>query len=68
MICWTHVLITKLWPYAIKIAIDVGNNCPDESVLTALERFLLTKGHDRVKKIILNPKLCQKKLIQKRTP
>ena len=36
MICWTDVITTELWPYAIKLAIDVGNNCPDYSGITAL--------------------------------
>ena len=39
MICWTDVMTTRLWPYAIKLVIDMGNNCPDDSGLTTLERF-----------------------------
>ena len=31
MICWTGVITTELWPYAIKLAIDVGNNFPNGS-------------------------------------
>ena len=29
MICCTYVITTKLWPYAIKLAIGVVNNCTD---------------------------------------
>ena len=76
MIFWTDVITRELWPYAIKLAIDVGNNCPDYSGLTALERFSSTRGHDRVNQIhtsgspcfILDPKLFQKKYIPKWTP
>ena len=39
MICWTDVITTELWPNAIKLAIDVGNNCPEEYGITALESF-----------------------------
>ena len=39
MICWTDVTTTELWTYAIKLAIDVGNNCPDKYGLTVPERF-----------------------------
>ena len=53
MILWTDVITTELWPYAIKLAIDVGNNCPKNYGLTALERFSSTKGNDRVKNVIL---------------
>ena len=35
----TDVITTELWPYAIKLAIDTGNNCPDESGLTVLYHF-----------------------------
>ena len=49
MIFWTDVITTALCPYAIKLAIFVGNNCPDNSGLTALERFSSTKGHAGVK-------------------
>ena len=73
VICWTDVITKELWPYAIKLAIDVGNNYPGESGLTALEPFLSTKGHSRVKQFhsfgspcfILDPKLFQKKSILK---
>ena len=73
MICWTDVITTELCPYSIKLAIYVGNNCPDDSGLPALDRFLSTKGHARVKFFhpfgspcfILNLKLFQKKYIPK---
>ena len=76
MICWTDVITTELWPYAIKLEIDAGNNCPEDSGLTALESFSSTKGHARVKQFhtfgspcfILDPKLFQKKYIPKWTP
>ena len=29
MICLTEFITTELWPYAIKLVIDVGNNCPE---------------------------------------
>ena len=53
----------------------MGNNCPDDSGITALECFSSTKGHARVKQFntfrspcfIIDPKLCQKKYIPKRT-
>ena len=45
MICWTDVITTKLWPCAIKLAIDVGNNCPYDSGLKAIDSFSSTKGH-----------------------
>ena len=72
MICWTDVMTTRLWPYTIKLAIDVGNNCPDNYSITELERFSSTKGHARVKQsqtfgspcFILDPKLCQKNIFQ----
>ena len=62
-----------MWPYAIKLAIDVGNNCPDDSGITALERFSSTKGVKQFHTFgspcfILDPKLCQKKSIPKWTP
>ena len=76
MICWPDVITTELWPYATKLAVDIGNNCPDDSGLTSLEKFSSTKGHARVKQFhtfgspcfILDPKLCQKKSIPKWTP
>ena len=43
MICWTDVITTELWPYAIKLAIGVNNNCHDNSGITALECFSSTK-------------------------
>ena len=68
MIFGTDVITAELLQYAIKLAIDVGHNYPNESGITALERFFLTKGHARVKQFltfgypffILDPKLCQK--------
>ena len=62
--------------YAIKLAIDVGNNFPGNSSLAALDRFSSTKGHARVKQFhtfgsncfVLGPKLCQNKYIPKWTP
>ena len=76
MICWKYVIITELWKYAIKLAIDVGNNYPDDSGITALEHFLSTEGYARVKHFhtfgspcfILDPKIFQKKYIPKWTP
>ena len=76
MIFWTDVITTEWWPYAIKLAIDVGNKCPEEPGITSLERFSSTKGHARVKQFpnfgfhcfICDHKLCQKKLIPKWTP
>ena len=76
MIFWTDVITTELWLYSINLAIDVGNNCPEKSGLTALERFSSTKEHARVKRFhtfgspwfILYPKICQHKLIPKWTP
>ena len=73
MIFWTDVITTELWPYEIKLAINVGNNCPDDSGLTELERFSSTKGHARLKKFhtfgvpcfILDLKICQNKSIPK---
>ena len=53
MIFWTYVITTEFLPYAIKLAIHVGNNCPDYSGLTALDNFSSTKGHTRVKNFIL---------------
>ena len=75
IICWTDVITTELWPHEIKLAIDVGNNCPDESSLTALDPFLSTKVHARVKQFhtfgspcfILDTKLCQNNYIPKLT-
>ena len=76
VIYWTGVITTELWPYAIKLAIGMGNNCPDESGLTVLERFLSTKVDTIVKQFptfgspcfILDPKICQNKYIPKWTP
>ena len=76
MICWTDAITTELCPYAIKLTIDDGNSCPEDSSLTALEHFSSTKGHARVKQyntfgspcFILDPKLCQKKSVPKWTP
>ena len=75
IICWIDIITTELWPYAIKLAIDVGNKCPDDSDITALEHFSSTKIHTRVKQFhtfgspcfVLDPKLCQKKSITKCT-
>ena len=53
MICLIDVITTELRPYAIKLAIDVGNNYPEYSGLTTLERFSSTKGHAREKHFIL---------------
>ena len=65
-----------MWPYAIKLAVGVGNKCTDNFGLTELERFSSTKVHTRVKNFptfgspcfILDPKLCQNKSIPKWTP
>ena len=73
MISWTDIITTELWPYAIKLSIDVVNNCPDNYSLTSLDHFPPTKGHARVKKFhtfgspcfILNPKHFEKKYIPK---
>ena len=43
MIFGTDVITAELLQYAIKLAIDVGNNCPNESGITALERFFQPK-------------------------
>ena len=51
MIFWKDVITTELWPYVLKLAIDVVNNCPEDSGITALQRFSSTKGNDGVKKI-----------------
>ena len=75
MISWTDIITTELWPYAIKLEIDVDNNCPDDSGLAVIDNFTSTKEHARVKQIhnfvspcfILDPKLCQKKFIPKWT-
>ena len=76
MIFWKDFITTEWWPYAIKLAIDVGNKCPNNSGITVLERFSLKKGHARVKQFhnfgspcfILDPKRFQKKYIPKCTP
>ena len=65
-----------MWPYAIKLSIDVGNKCPDNSGITALDIFSSTNGHAIVKQFhtfgspcfVLDLQLCQKKLIPKWTP
>ena len=36
MICWIYIITTELCPYAIKLSIDVSNNRPGESGITAL--------------------------------
>ena len=67
IICLTDVITTELWLYTIKLTINVGNNCPDKSGITALECFSSTKGHAREKcfhtfglpYLILNPKVCK---------
>ena len=43
MIFGTDVITAELLQYAIKLAIDVGHNCPNESGITALERFFQPK-------------------------
>ena len=73
MICLTYVITMEFLSYAIKLAIDVGNNFPGNSSLAALDRFSSTKGHARVKQFhtfgsncfVLGPKLCQNKYIPK---
>ena len=49
MIFWIDVITMELCQYEIKLAIDVDNNCPDDSGLTSLEIFSSTKVHARVK-------------------
>ena len=73
IILCTDVTTIELWPYATKLVIDVVNYCPDDSGLTALERFSSKKRHAKVKQFntlgspcfILDPKLCQRKYIPK---
>ena len=76
IICWIDVITTEVWPYAIKLAIVVGNNCPYKYGIAAIDCFASTKGYSQVKQFqtfrlpcfILDTKLYQKKYIPKWTP
>ena len=66
MIKWPEMVTTELWPYAIKMSVDILNNCPFGNRLSPLEQFSEVKSRARVKQFhtfrlpvfVLDPRLC----------
>jgi hypothetical protein len=48
MISWPDIITEHLWPYALRLAVDLHNNTPTSTGLTPEEIFTGLKGHNRL--------------------
>jgi hypothetical protein len=66
MISWPDIITKNLWPYALRLAIDLHNNTPGPSGLTPKELFTGIKGQNHLSDFhpfgcsicVLDPFIC----------